>query len=167
MNTRSGADRSRELALAFARFGPSFGKWMAAGAKETTIPRLHLLQVLHRGGPQIMSALGDHLGVTARNVTVLVDGLEREGLARRTPHPQDRRATIVELTDKGQRMIGDAFEEHIERVSVLFERLSERERASLIKIISKLTDELIAMGVSPVCGPMDGPALTAAESQSH
>ena len=167
MNTRSGDGRSQELALAFSRFGPSFRKWMSAGTTETTIPRLHLLRVLHRGGPQIMSALGEHLGVTARNVTVLVDGLEREGLARRTPHPQDRRATIVELTDEGERMIGAAFSEHIERVSMLFDRLTEREQASLLKIVNKLTDELIALGVSPVCGPMDGPALNATEARPH
>ena len=48
-----------------------------------------------------MSDLGDELGVTARYVTSLVDGLEKEGLVRRVPHPTDRRATIIESTPKG------------------------------------------------------------------
>src|SRR3712207_4924391 len=92
---------SRELAQAFARFGPTFRKWMASGVTATTYPRLRLLRVLHLHGPQIMSALGEQLDVTPRNITVLVDGLEEEGLAARVPHETDRRATVVELTAKG------------------------------------------------------------------
>src|SRR5688500_10110341 len=155
MSTTSGTTSARELALAFSRFGPSFRKWMSAGTTETTIPRLHLLRVLAAHGPQIMSALGEHLGVTPRNVTVLVDGLEAEGLARRVAHPQDRRATVVELTAAGQQMIGGAFADHIDRVSVLFDRLTPREQAALLKIVNKLTDELTQLGV-PGCAPPDG-----------
>ena len=138
---------------------------MSSGVTETTLPRLHLLRVLQAGGPQIMSALGEHLGVTPRNVTVLVDGLEAEGLARRVQHPQDRRATIVELTDAGQQMIGAAFAAHIDRVAVLFERLTQREQATLLKIVTKLSDELAALGASP-CEPA-GASLGAGGQQEH
>jgi len=34
-------------------------------------------------------------------MTALVDSLEAEGLVRRKPHPTDRRATMVELTEDG------------------------------------------------------------------
>lgn len=151
MSTTSGPC-AHELAIAFSRFGPAFRKWITAGTTETTIPRLHLLRVLSAHGPQIMSALGEHLGVTPRNVTVLVDGLESEGLAQRVPHPQDRRATVVELTADGERMIDSAFADHIDRVSQLFERLTPREQSALLKIVTKLTDELTALGVTG-CNP--------------
>ncbi|BCJ47374.1 MarR family transcriptional regulator [Actinoplanes ianthinogenes] len=39
--------------------------------------------------------------VTSRNVTGLVDTLERAGLAARTPDPLDRRAVRVRITDAG------------------------------------------------------------------
>ncbi|WP_019629514.1 MarR family winged helix-turn-helix transcriptional regulator [Actinomadura atramentaria] len=36
------------------------------------------------------------------SVKLTVDQLETAGLVRRTPHPSDRRATLVELTDAGR-----------------------------------------------------------------
>jgi DNA-binding MarR family transcriptional regulator len=34
-------------------------------------------------------------------VTSVVDGLEQRGLARRRPHPTDRRIKVIELTEQG------------------------------------------------------------------
>jgi DNA-binding MarR family transcriptional regulator len=141
----------RQLASAFARFGPSFRKWMTAGLTATTFPRLQLMRVLHARGPQIMSVLGEQLDVTPRNVTVLVDGLEAEGLARRRPHPDDRRATIVELTPAGRRLVGKHSEVHLERVSALFACLDATEQEDLLRLINKLADELAAQGVGGGC----------------
>jgi DNA-binding MarR family transcriptional regulator len=53
--------------------------------------------------PMSMGELADALGVERPNATVLVDDLESRGLARRRPHPSDRRARIVEATPKGTR----------------------------------------------------------------
>ena len=163
--TSQEATTTRELALAFHRFGPSMRKWMMSGVTPTSLPRLGLLRALAADGPQIMSVLSDSLGVTPRNITVLVDGLESEGLARRTPHPEDRRATIVELTPAGSEMIAGAFEAHVARVAELFERLTPREQTTLLKLIGKLTDELAALGVTgPCAGP---PAMSASGDQPH
>jgi hypothetical protein len=46
--------------------------------------------------------LGELLGMSARNVTVLVDGLEKEQRVRPVPHERDRRATYIEITEKGK-----------------------------------------------------------------
>lgn len=40
--------------------------------------------------------------VTSSNVTFLVDGLEKEGLVQRMPHPTDRRTVHVRLTQEGE-----------------------------------------------------------------
>ncbi|GAB3967053.1 hypothetical protein GCM10027615_15720 [Plantactinospora veratri] len=40
--------------------------------------------------------------MTARNITALVDGLTEAGFVRRDPHPDDRRAVLVRLTDAGR-----------------------------------------------------------------
>lgn len=126
---------------------------MMAGATETSLPRLILLRVLASSGPQVMSALSEALEVTPRNITVLVDGLESEGLARRTPHPDDRRSTIVELTDEGRAVVAKGFETHVARVATLFERLSPREQTTLLKLIGKLTEELAELGATGPCLP--------------
>ena len=52
--------------------------------------------------PMSMGELADALGIDRPNATVLVDDLEGLGLVRRTPHPTDRRAKVVEATRKGK-----------------------------------------------------------------
>ena len=66
-----------------------------------TATKTHLLWEVHHNGPCRQQRLAEALGVSPRHVTGLVDALESEGFARRLPHPQDRRAVLVELTDKG------------------------------------------------------------------
>lgn len=52
--------------------------------------------------PQTLRALADLLAADPPYVTLIVDDLESRGLARRTPHPEDRRSKLVELTDAGR-----------------------------------------------------------------
>ncbi|HEY4727213.1 MAG TPA: MarR family transcriptional regulator, partial [Actinomycetes bacterium] len=66
-----------------------------------TRARATLLAYLRDQGPTIQSELARALRVSPRNVTGLVNGLEASGLVRRSPHPTDGRAALVELTDDG------------------------------------------------------------------
>lgn len=66
-----------------------------------TTARTHLLWVLHHAGPSNQQTLAAALSVSPRNVTGLVDALEAGGFVERRPHPSDRRATLVTLTDRG------------------------------------------------------------------
>jgi DNA-binding MarR family transcriptional regulator len=50
-----------------------------------------------------MGDLAELLGVAARTVTDLVDGLEKEGMLVRRHDPTDRRATLVELSPDMQK----------------------------------------------------------------
>jgi DNA-binding MarR family transcriptional regulator len=72
-----------------------------------TAARTHLLWLVHHEGPSTQGALARALEVSPRNVTGLVDALEAGGFARRTPHPTDRRATLVVLTDKGTQTVAE------------------------------------------------------------
>ena len=144
---------AEELAGHFGVFGPAFVKWLHAGSRSSGIsfPRLRLLHALHTEGPQIMSSLGDRLGVTARNVTALVDGLEDEGLARRRAHPSDRRATVVELTAQGERAVVDHFITHRSRAAGLFERLPDADQRELLRLVQSLIEALREAGATEGC----------------
>jgi DNA-binding MarR family transcriptional regulator len=61
-------------------------------------PRLRVLFAVKEAGSLRMGDLAAQLGVAARTVTDLVDGLEKEGLLMRRPDPRDRRATLIELS---------------------------------------------------------------------
>jgi len=133
-----------ELVEAFSGFGPEYLKWIRSRLRDSGIThaRMRLLGALYFGGPQIMSSLSEELGVTRRNVTALVDALESEGLVRRSSHPTDRRATVVELTGSGEDKTQRTHEVYRDLVSELFETLSEEDRRELLRIIGLLRGEL-------------------------
>jgi DNA-binding MarR family transcriptional regulator len=80
------------------------GDLMSATLTERglTPARAEALLVLHQhGAPMVQRQFSQALRCTPRHVTALVDALESHGLARRGPHPTDRRATLVALTEQG------------------------------------------------------------------
>jgi DNA-binding MarR family transcriptional regulator len=134
---------AQQLADLFSVFAPAFLKWQYAGilVEGMTYPRMRLIHELSEG-PQIMGALRDRLGVSARNITVLVDGLERDGFARRAPHPMDRRATMVELTDKGRAAHRAVYAAHADRAAALFATLDHDDQQALLGLLRRLLDAL-------------------------
>jgi DNA-binding MarR family transcriptional regulator len=66
-----------------------------------TLSRTHLLWHVYKHGPSTQRALAEALAVSARNITGLVDAMVETGFVTREVHPDDRRATLVTLTDRG------------------------------------------------------------------
>ena len=98
------------------------------------------------GGQQGMTqkALADRLGVTPRNVTSLIDALEATDFVERRPHPTDRRALRLELTEKGAAFYAQFQEGFGTFAAQLFDDVS-RERLGLLQaelhqIVTKLTN---------------------------
>ncbi|MCF3129989.1 MarR family winged helix-turn-helix transcriptional regulator [Streptomyces olivochromogenes] len=52
-------------------------------------------------GGATVTELAAHLGVTKQAASQLVDEIVRKGYAERQPHPQDARARLVVLTERG------------------------------------------------------------------
>lgn len=69
-----------------------------------TVSRAGVVWTLRQRGPSTQRVLADALGVSARTVTGLVDGLVDTGFVTRQPHPTDRRAILVTLTPHGERI---------------------------------------------------------------
>jgi DNA-binding MarR family transcriptional regulator len=97
------------------------------GELGLTPARTHLLWELCHRGPSTQRVLADALGVTPRNVTGLVDGLEETGYVTRQPHPRDRRATLVTLTDRGTEVTTRMEQEHEQFARLLFAELPDQQ----------------------------------------
>src|SRR6185312_16641458 len=89
------------------RLAPQFTELLDLGAREYGMgfARGRVLWALQESGPVVMRALSQRLGISPRTVTGLIDALEADGLVTRTPHPDDRRATIITLTPAAQTAI--------------------------------------------------------------
>ncbi len=135
---QAAAPDGADVADAMADFFSTFRRWRRTQIGDaSSYSRMRLLCELHRDGPQRMADLASALDVTPRNVTTLVDGLEREGIVRRRPHPTDRRATVIELTDSAHGAV-DRSMEHEAAIGQLFEKLALADRATLIRLIGDL-----------------------------
>jgi DNA-binding MarR family transcriptional regulator len=54
------------------------------------------------GQPLTLRGLAERLSADPPYVTLMVDDLEKRGLVQRLPHPEDRRAKLVQLTADGR-----------------------------------------------------------------
>ena len=104
--------------------------------------RLQLLQALHCSGPAIMRDLGTKLGVSPRNMTAIVDGLEEARLVVRRPHPTDRRATLVELSADGAAEAERELGPRLDAMAELFAGLTAPEREQFSAILTRLTEAM-------------------------
>ena len=150
--TSSGIDGlTLELADAFSRFAGVYKRWLhdRIGSEEVGATGVRALCALAGDGPLRMGDLGDALGVTPRYVTAVVDALERDGLARRTADPTDRRALLVELTPEGKRAAGGLTASHVRLHAELLGVLDEERRHELLACLEALTAELERQGYAP------------------
>jgi DNA-binding MarR family transcriptional regulator len=84
----------------------SRGDWRRSVVEATGLPfsRVRALWRL-TDRPLTLAELADAMAVDAPAATVAVNDLERRALVRRTPHPTNRRAKLVQLTDEGLRTV--------------------------------------------------------------
>ena len=111
------------------------------GGTDLSATKLLLLDRMgNMDEPLSLSSLATHLVCVKSNVTQLVDNLEGSGLVKRVADPQDRRSTLLEITDKGKRQY-DAALDALQPVVEKLESLSPEDRAALqtlAQTISKL-----------------------------
>jgi len=73
------------------------------------------------------------------NITQLVDRLEKDGLVRRRPDPEDRRSVLAELTPAGQQAHAKGVRALAEAQRAIVKALKAGETASLQNALSALT----------------------------
>lgn len=123
-----------------AVLGPAMREGLATLGLSTA--RAEVIWRIHRNGPMNQRRLSEVLQCTPRNITGLVDALEGVGLVERRPHPTDRRATLVALTEEG-RSVADSWARQSEEFAVeLLEGFPRSELARLLDTLDKVLDRL-------------------------
>lgn len=106
---------------------------------DTTLPRFDVMAALWRRREGVtMSELSRMLLVSNGNATAVVDRLEKDGLAKRTPLATDRRTVHVALTEAGFHAFEAQAEDHEAEVNQLFAALGEAEVEALTAILKSL-----------------------------
>ena len=100
-----------------------------------------VLATLRRTGPPFRLRVTDFSGalmLTSSGTTKRLDKLEQAGLIRRDPDPDDRRGTLITLTDAGRKLIDSVTEAHLANERRLLDTLTESEQRRLADLMRKL-----------------------------
>ena len=119
--------RERQAPL-YARYGLQQGEFDA------------LATLRRSGAPEGLTptALFEAAMMSSGGMTARIDRLEKAGLVERRPHPTDRRATLVRLTDKGFDLIETIMPEHEEAARDILAPLSLDEQKTLNALLARL-----------------------------
>ncbi len=102
--------------------------------------RMQVLFRLYRCGDTHLGDLAEDLESTPRNVTGLVDHLERDGLVERVPDPEDRRSVRARLTPEGTARIKAIWKQGLEHQFEVVQGLSKDDLAQLRHLCLQLVE---------------------------
>ncbi|MBO9556900.1 MULTISPECIES: MarR family transcriptional regulator [Cellulomonas] len=101
--------------------------------------QLRLLRTLDRlGRPRRLGELAEALDVAPRSVTSKVDQAAADGWVRRVPDPDDRRATLVELTDAGRERLDAVASSREAGVRARLDALDDDEQQTLLRLLRRV-----------------------------
>jgi DNA-binding MarR family transcriptional regulator len=99
--------------------------------------------------PLRMTELADRLGIVPRSVTTVIDALEEAGLVRREIDPRNRRAILLQLTERGAGVRDDLREARRRAAEDLFAPLSADDRETLAGLLRLLDSGRALPGAGP------------------
>jgi DNA-binding MarR family transcriptional regulator len=149
---------SEDLLFAFGGINKGLRAWVRsclADVPGVTTGRAEvMLGLMGKSEPVSIGLLGSAHDLTPRAMTVLIAGLEREGLVRRTVDPTDRRVSLIELTPTGREVASEQLRPARDNAAALFNDMPEKDRRQLLALLTGLSDRLRERGIDVPTRPV-------------
>lgn len=105
-----------------------------------SMPQFSILMQLHHKGSCGVSDISERFDITNAAASQLVDKLVQSGFVKRDEDPNDRRAKLLDLTEKGKKLLQHGKEERYRWVDELAGRLTAEERAQVSEALNIMTN---------------------------
>jgi DNA-binding MarR family transcriptional regulator len=102
------------------------------------------LSLIHRVGPQRVSAIADRLHVDLSVASRQVAALVRAGYAARTADPEDRRAQRIAITPDGERIVRETHERMVAAYTAALPKWPEEDILALAGRLDQLREDFAA-----------------------
>ena len=104
------------------------------------MPQFSIMMQLHHKGACGMSEVSERFEITPAAASQLVDKLVQSGFIKREEDSNDRRAKVLDITDKGRELIQRGIEERYRWVDQLVEKLTAEQKAKVSEALVLLTE---------------------------
>lgn len=108
---------------------------VASAPVPLTVPQHRLLVRVSADGPRRVGELAADLGVNQSNASRLVDRLAGLGLLERVRDRDDGRASLVELTVRGRRVLDAVTRRRLEELRTVVAAMSPAHRAEAVAVL--------------------------------
>ena len=96
-----------------------------------------ILRTLHRNGPQTQKELLEKMNIRQATLSETLSKMEENGLIIKSRPENDRRVTVIDLSDKGTEITLARREKHHRQRDALLECFTDEEKQTLEKLLSK------------------------------
>ncbi|RJF74507.1 MarR family transcriptional regulator [Deinococcus cavernae] len=109
-----------------------------------SVTQCSILTTLSREGDQTLVSLTRTLNLDKAWLSRTTDHMVEEGLLIKAPHPGDRRALLLQLTDVGEQAAQSLNSQLNAQAQRVLDRLQEADRAQTVRLLESLKDALQA-----------------------
>ena len=108
---------------------------------NTDLAALRMLIVREQRGETVSPHdVAHHLRISTASTTKLLDRLSATGHLERRPHPHDRRARVVVLTDRTRREFFTHFGAHLASMTAVAEEYTDEELGVIARFLGELAE---------------------------
>jgi DNA-binding MarR family transcriptional regulator len=131
----------RAFSDAMDRMHSSMKGEMAMNATDLAALRFMIMRE-RAGTPVSPHQIARHLRISTASTTKLLDRMQAAGHVQRQPHPQDRRARMLVLTDVSKREFYRHFGERLNQMRAVSERYTDEELQLIARFIGEISHVL-------------------------
>lgn len=114
--------------------------------EQVSMVQSHILFEVRRLASPPMQRVAEELGIDITTFSRQVKGLETKGLVTRSVSPDDRRVSLLDLTDEGRRVLGQIDSYMAQRLERIFGGMSAFERETVFRSLNLMNESLYHAG---------------------
>ena len=114
--------------------------------EQVSMVQSHILFEIRRVGNPSMQRVAEELGIDVTTFSRQVKSLESKALVVRRVSPEDRRVSLLGLTDAGERVLAQIDRYMADKVEQIFSCMTPFERETVVRSLGLLNEAVAKVG---------------------
>ena len=114
--------------------------------QQVSMAQSHILFEIRRRGSPSMQRVAEELGMDVTTFSRQAKSLEGKGLIVRRVAPEDRRVSLLGLTDEGVRVLEEIDRYMVEKLEQIFSLMTPYERETVVRSLGLLNEAVANSG---------------------